>query len=137
MNKTFILASHGGLARGIYESIRLIMGEQQNVRMICAYEDGENTNISETVKEILDSVPAGDDTIVLTDIYGGSINNEFMKYCVGKKIFLVSGMNLPLVVQMLTSQSLGVEELIHTSIVEARKGIRDCGQINVTEEDDF
>lgn len=137
MKKTFVLASHGGMARGIYESVKLIMGEQENVKVICAYENGEDESISEAVKEILDSVPAGSDTIVLTDIYGGSINNEFMKYCVGKKIFLVSGMNLPLVVQMLTCQSLDADELVCTSIAEAREGIRDCCQVNMTEEEDF
>jgi len=137
MKKTFVLASHGGMARGIYESVKLIMGEQENVKVICAYENGEDESISETVKEILESVPAGSDTIVLTDIYGGSINNEFMKYCVGKKIFLVSGMNLPLVIQMLTCQSLGAAELVRTSIAEAREGIRDCCQVNMTEEEDF
>ena len=37
MERHYILASHGTFSQGIYDSIRIILGEKKNVHIITAY----------------------------------------------------------------------------------------------------
>ena len=41
-----------------------------------------------------------DEIIVATDIFGGSVNNEFLARMRKQNFWLVSGMNLPMIVQL-------------------------------------
>ena len=38
--KHYVLASHGGFSKGIYESIQIIIGEQPNIHIVQAFVDG-------------------------------------------------------------------------------------------------
>ena len=38
-----MLASHGNLAAGMLSSAEMVFGKQDNVSVICAYVDGEDT----------------------------------------------------------------------------------------------
>ena len=40
--------------------------------------------------------------VVMTDLFGGSVNNEFMNRLPGDDYFLIAGMNLPLVISVLS-----------------------------------
>ena len=42
----YVIASHGGFSKGIYESIKIIIGEQAGVDIITAFIDGKNDSIS-------------------------------------------------------------------------------------------
>ncbi len=47
------------------------------------------------MKEIIDALCDDEELIVTTDIFGGSVNNEFMKYLSKSNIHLIAGVNLP------------------------------------------
>ena len=47
----YVIASHGGFSKGIYESIKIIIGEQAGVDIITAFIDGKN-DIEVLVNEI-------------------------------------------------------------------------------------
>ena len=50
MERHYILASHGMFSQGIYDSIRIILGEKKHVHLITAYvKDGQD--ISDLIKE--------------------------------------------------------------------------------------
>ena len=44
--------------------------------------------MEESVRKYVDGIKEGDELIVLTDVFGGSVNNEFMKYIGRKKFFI-------------------------------------------------
>ena len=76
--KHYVLASHGGFSKGIYESIQIIIGEQPNIHIVQAFVEGNN-DITSLVEETLAAIPPEDEVIVCSDVFGGSVNNEFMK----------------------------------------------------------
>ncbi len=49
MKRHYIFASHGTLARGILDSVELILGKQQDIHTLCAYVD-ENQDVTGQVK---------------------------------------------------------------------------------------
>lgn len=126
--KKFIIATHGKFAEGIYNSMEIIIGKQNNVIALCAYTDGEN-DIKDKVKKLLDSYSLDDEIIVITDIFGGSVNNEFMSYKERKNLYLVSGLNLTLLLGMISSQDEPVEKMILDALEEAKNGMKFCNKL--------
>lgn len=102
--RQFIIASHAHFAAGINESVSLLSGERDNVRTLSMYVDGNNDLAAAAVK-MLDETPEGDDLVVCTDLFGGSVNNEFTSIVQRRpNTYLVTNMNLPLLIQLLFAE---------------------------------
>ena len=111
------MASHAHFASGIVESIGLLSGERENVHALSMYVDG-NEDLVKEAAAILDGFAADDEVVVCTDLFGGSVNNEFTKIVQTRpRTYLVTNMNLPLLIQLLFSEeSAPVEETIRTIV---------------------
>lgn len=123
--RKFLLASHGRLAEGIYNSLQIILGSNLNISTICAYVD-ENINLEQQIRSAVSDISIGDELIVITDLFGGSVNNEFMKYIEEDKIHLIAGLNLPLIIELLTRQEDNTVKLIEDSLKASKKSIMYC-----------
>lgn len=132
----YILASHGHFAQGIYESVQIILGKQDNVHIICGYVDG-NTDVKELIDEVMRQIPAEDAIIACSDLLGGSVNNELMKYIQRERFYLMTGMNLPLLMNLFLYQQEDPEELIQRVLGEVQGSITYCNRFieNENEED--
>lgn len=99
--RQFIIASHAHFAAGINESVSLLSGERDNVRTLSMYVDG-NDDIAAAARAMVEQTPEGDDLVICTDLFGGSVNNEFTKIVQERPgTYLVTNMNLPLLIQLL------------------------------------
>lgn len=126
MKRKFLIATHGIYAKGICNAAELIMGKQNNIFTLCAYTDG-NVEIKDKVKEIVSNIEEDEKLIVLTDIFGGSVNNEFMKYLNDERIYLITGANLPLVLELISSrEDKSTEKIIEEAIDLSREQIKYC-----------
>ena len=103
--RQFIIASHAHFAAGINESVSLLSGERDNVRTLSMYVDGNN-DLAAAAAKMLDETPEGDDLVVCTDLFGGSVNNEFTSIVQAHvpNTYLVTNMNLPLLIQLLFAE---------------------------------
>lgn len=102
--RQFIIASHAHFAAGINESVSLLSGERDNVRTLSMYVDGNN-DLAAAAAKMLDETPEGDDLVVCTDLFGGSVNNEFTAIVQRRpNTYLVTNMNLPLLIQLLFAE---------------------------------
>ncbi len=134
-----LLASHGKLADGIYSSLKIIMGEQNNIETLCAYME-EEFNLKQEISDRLKDLSDEDKLIVVTDIFGGSVNNEFMSNLNRKNLYLIAGLNLPLVMELINiSNENDLENLIMEAIENSKKSIQYCNLIirSNIEEDSF
>lgn len=111
-----------------------------NVSVICAYVDGED-DVSTRIKGFIDSIAPDDSWIIFTDLFGGSVNNEFMKYISNPQIRLIAGMNLALVI---TAMSISEMKNNAAEVEEELLGIADsvinfCSRtgIDSLEDDEF
>lgn len=102
--RQFIIASHAHFAAGINESVSLLSGERGNIRTLSMYVDGNN-DLAAAAAKMLDETPEGDDLVVCTDLFGGSVNNEFTSIIQRRpNTYLVTNMNLPLLIQLLFAE---------------------------------
>ena len=91
-----VLASHGRLAEGMKDTLGIILGELPDLTTLCAYVDPDVT------KDVLARKVPGEEMLVVTDLFGGSVNNEFMAALAENDFTLICGMNMPLLVEILS-----------------------------------
>lgn len=138
--RKYIIASHGRFAEGIYESVSMIIGKQDNVQILNCYTDG--IDAKSLVESAMALISGEDEVIVATDIFGGSVNNEFMKYLGRPNFHLIAGMNLPLLIQLFLSQNENTEEMIREILSDVGTSPKYCNEIQESvsyakKDDDF
>lgn len=134
--REYLLASHSNMAQGVKDSLELIMGKQENVYTICAYVQSDYDLESEIIKFM--KTHSYSELIVVTDLLGGSVNNEFLKLQSEFNYHLVTGLTLTLVLELVTSSDLSAKEAIDKAIFSARKALLNCAELTVSKsEDDF
>ena len=125
----FVMATHGTFAVGIKESIKLIAGEFKNLKALSCYMK-EDSNLKDEIDKIL-LEGKGEEIIVVTDIFGGSVNNAFVERIPeNKNLFVISGLNLPLMLELLGEYEdySSAENLIINSISNTNDSIHFCNQ---------
>lgn len=137
--KKVVLISHGYMARGIVSSVELILGKQDNLDYLSAYVEDEPPFENELKKIIEGNIE--NELIILTDLLGGSVNNEVISMVDGKEnIHLITGMNLILVISILLAEESNLGEQINQIIDESKKGIIYFNDPNIMQDeglDDF
>lgn len=117
----FVLASHGKLAEGMRDSIHLILGKSLDIRTICAYTQGPDDVIKE-IEQMFEAFAEEDKVIVMTDLFGGSVSSAFASLLPGRKFWLVTGVSLGLVAElMLMKEEDNIEENIEAALENNRK----------------
>ncbi|WP_066496857.1 PTS sugar transporter subunit IIA [Abyssisolibacter fermentans] len=104
--KKFILASHGNLAAGILDSAQMIIGKQENVSVFSLKQGEHPQDIADEIKKMILASP-NDDFIIATDIMGGSVQQALSQLVKLDHVYLVTGMNLLMVLELF---SMGDEE---------------------------
>ena len=100
MKTKIIIASHGRFAEGIMDSLKMIAGEQDHVEPLCAYID-RSVDYSARIRQLVaDHDYEKQALLVITDLLGGSVNNEFMRFTEDYPFYLVSGLNLSLLLEL-------------------------------------
>lgn len=137
MKKKLLIATHSVFADGIKNAMELVTGEQNSVSTLCAYTN-DMTEVETPIKKIIDALCDDEELIVTTDIFGGSVNNEFMKYLSKSNIYLIAGVNLPLLFELIMNlESENTVQMIETAVKNARKQLQYCNpliQCSIIEE---
>ena len=119
--RKFIIATHGTLAAGVKSSLDIIIGEMENVFLVQAYVD-ENSSVEEELKAILKQVDDNEDLVIFSDILGGSVTNQMLQHALRPNVYIVSGFNLPLVIEIILSDTgTPLNEIIEESIANAKE----------------
>ena len=121
--RKFLIATHGSFAAGIKSSLEMIIGSTENVYIIQAYTESNKT-ITDELDEIMQKVSENDELIIFTDLAGGSITNQVLQTALKKNVYIIAGVNLPLLLDVVLSDpEVPVSEVIETGISNARDQI--------------
>ena len=119
-----IIATHDHLADSLLKTAESILGKQQGVKTmnIEPGATGLQEKIEAFAKTFLDEV---DELVWLVDMFGGT-PFRYASYCVinDSRQYLVTGVNLPMVLQALVNQELPADELTKQLEIEAKQTIR-------------
>lgn len=119
MNKYFLI-SHNEYAQGLKNALEMITGKQENLFAFGLMPGGHP---DELISQIEEKIGEEDKVIILGDIAGGSMCNAAMRLTQKSNVSLVSGMNLPLAMEIILMQPSTKAEL-DKILSSAREGIR-------------
>lgn len=97
--KKVLLLTHGHMASGIKNTVSILLGNADHLDTIDAYVDEKN--ISDQLDAYFASLEENDQLIALCDLMGGSTYQQFVVRYDRKNMFVIAGINLALVLELL------------------------------------
>lgn len=103
--------------------------------MIDAYLDQHS--VDEKLDEFFQSIPETEQVIMLSDLYGGSVNQKMYLRLSRPNTFLIAGMNLALVLQLLLKTEPLNHDRLKELVEESRMALTLVELQSNSEEKDF
>jgi fructoselysine/glucoselysine PTS system EIIA component len=164
ITRKFLIATHGQFARGVKSSLEIIIGQTENLFLIEAYVE-ENKGIESEMEAILKNMGEHDELIVFTDLLGGSITNQVLRFTQGvpgskqgvpgskqgvpgskqgvpgstqgRNVHVISGFNLALLIEVLMADTgMAAPEVIESAIANAREQMAYVNKLMTSHNDD-
>ena len=132
--RKYIIATHGYMAYGINTTLNMLIGEQENLTVVNAYTDECKDPVPEFEK-IIEENPE-DDIVIMTDLFGGSVNNNAMQMIKSERVHVGTGINLAVVISIVMSDSnTSTKQVIEEAIAGAKDMLIYCNEL-VTDSND-
>ena len=133
-----IFASHGGLSKGMKDSVSMIVGDLAKDVETYSLLPGQNPEdfYQELYKDVKDSE---EQFLILCDIKGGSVHTALSKLAVLDNVMVFSGMNMGLaldVVMKSLNGTLGLD-VVNDLLTSAKEGMTVMNGMSNEDDEDF
>lgn len=118
----FILATHSDFSLGMKNTVKMLTGIDEQVSAFSLYEGDSVKNLRRSIEIQIDNYKKDDKILIITDIPGGSVNNILLDKVENENIFLLSGLNLPLILNLVLLPEIN-KESIESTIEISREAI--------------
>jgi mannose/fructose/sorbose-specific phosphotransferase system IIA component len=109
----FILASHGQYACSALETLEMIAGKQHKMTALSLQYGEGIEEFLEKYEQVITGFP-NSVFVIFTDIFGGTPSNAALQLLFAKEdIQIFSGFNLPLLLEVATTDLQTIEEVTH------------------------
>ncbi|MDP8221853.1 MAG: PTS sugar transporter subunit IIA [Candidatus Lernaella stagnicola] len=96
-----VLVAHGGLPKELLETTQLIIGEKLPAISIVSITGVEKPDeIRLQIQNAITQVDTGEGVLMFTDMFGGTPSNIALSFLKEDTVEVVSGVNLPMLVEM-------------------------------------
>ena len=120
--KQILIATHGKMASGIRYTAELIVGKMDEITTIDAYVTPED-NVEKRFEEYF-AQHENDRIFVFTDLMGGSVNQKLLGYSQKENVTLITGTNLPVLMQVMMADDDVTEDEIQEFIDDSREELQ-------------
>lgn len=133
-----ILATHGSVSISMLEAAEMLAGKQERVRTLTLMSDkGIDAFEAEFISAYDELAAAYDHVVVLCDVYGGSPFNVVSRaQLAGRPSTAFTGLNLPVLIDLLFSGSLTPEEVRSHVYAAHAEALKEISAILVEEDDE-
>jgi len=117
-----VIISHGQLATELLNAAEMIAGP---LPLATAVSIGWHDNAETARQHIADAIakhPASQGVIVMTDMFGGTPSNLAMTFLADKRVELVTGVNLPMIIKFANLRGEG------RSLRDVARALGECGR---------
>ncbi|WP_224816986.1 PTS fructose transporter subunit IIA [Hasllibacter sp. MH4015] len=118
-----VIVAHGGLALELQRATEHVVGRQDAMISISVGAEDDRSTRTREICDAADQVDQGQGVVVVTDMYGGSPSNLSLLACQPANRKILSGMNLPMLVKLVKSRNLPVEEAVNRAAEAGRRYI--------------
>jgi mannose PTS system EIIA component len=108
-----VIVTHCRLAEELICAAQLVVGEELKQFQAVSVEPKDGSEaIREKILTVIRKVDSGKGVLILTDMYGGTPSNISLSFLEDKKIEVITGVNLPMLLKLATYQeNLDLEQL--------------------------
>lgn len=126
--RKYVIATHGKMAEGIRSTLEIIVGPQENLICINGYTEEFPEPVSE-MKRIVEENQE-DEVVFMTDLLGGSINNNAVSLMDQEKVYVVTGINLAAVISLVMSDpDQDTAEAVREAVESSREMMVYCNEM--------
>ncbi len=116
----FVIATHATLAQGFTETIHFFYSDMENIRFVNAYVKSQE--FEKELRTVLEDIRE-DNVVVLTDVAGGSVNQVATRLMSEYGFHLVSGINLPMLLDLMSESEDVGESAIRSAMESGHDGM--------------
>lgn len=122
MSRKVLIATHGELARGFKSAVQILVGTSYDIETINAYIPEEPDDYTPRIRAFIDGIGAGDEGVIFTDLFGGSVNQKVIQTYQGTRdnVFLVTETNLMTIIAVLLEGRPLSETVMEEIVSQAR-----------------
>lgn len=114
-----LLVTHGNLGQELLNTAQKIIGEDiVNAKALSVGWNDQMTEITNKLSNILKELEQGDGILILTDMFGGTPSNVSFSFYGERKIEVITGANLPMVIKLLNHRKQYPLEALAKLVVE-------------------
>jgi PTS system mannose-specific IIA component len=124
-----IIAAHTDYASALLRTTEFILGPLGDCTSISV---NAALDVSETVQRLDDAVQLldkGEGVLILTDMFGGTPTNLSLALLNTRKVEVVTGVNLPMIIKAFSARALPLKELAELAGEAGRQGIVVAGEV--------
>ncbi|NLW15596.1 MAG: PTS sugar transporter subunit IIA [Erysipelothrix sp.] len=122
-----LIVTHGPLASALVETSNMIMGSDSNISTLSLLEGVDPEVYKEEVHKMIDDIYNENGLIILADLYGGTPANivlsKLFELGFPNDILTYSGVNLPLLLEVVAMSSNGTIESIKNNISQVKSDL--------------
>jgi len=124
-----VVATHGKLAEEMVRTAEAVVGKLAQIAAVSVV--ATEPDVRCRVEDAIRSVDQGDGVLLLTDLLGGSPTNLCLSFLTERKVEVVTGVNLPMLLK------LGVLRASGKPIVEVAHDLAEAGQKSIGHASDL
>ncbi|MFQ6942803.1 PTS system fructose IIA component [Collinsella intestinalis] len=132
-----IIATHGGLSKGMLDSLHMVAGGAADGIETYSLEFGQNPN--DYYEELRERIAATEEQfIIMCDIKGGSVHNALFRLTELPNVVIFSGLTMGMALEIALTAREGLDaDAAHRVLDAAREGVTVAfGGAPVEEEED-
>ena len=121
-----VVITHGKLAEELISSVKFVVADKSAVKMEGVSLDPreEFETFSQRIKNTIKRIDDGDGVLLVTDMFGGTPSNVSLTFLEEKKVEVISGVNLPMLLKLATiSSKLTLDEVVKIAESAGRDNI--------------
>ena len=125
-----VIATHGRLAEEMVRTAEGVVGKLTQVLAVAV--DAANPDIRGQLKEAIRTVDTGEGVLLLTDLLGGSPTNLCVSFLTERKVEIVTGVNLPMLLKLETVRQGPARPIAAVAQELAEAGRKAIGHVSET-----
>ena len=125
-----IIAAHGELGEGLINSAKMIVGPIKKIRSVVLREGESPETFRDEIREAVRSLDCEGGTMILLDLFGGTPSNVCAVLTREMNIEVVSGVNLPMLLEVLLKRDEhNLRELREIAVEAGKRGIVSINEV--------
>lgn len=124
MSVGLVMVTHGHIGAAMLEvAVRMLGHCPLRVEILQVGGDADPDELREQARQRIEAVDQGEGVLLLTDMYGGTPSNVARSLSDGKRVCMIAGLNLPMLIRILNYAQLEADDLAAKAISGGRDGI--------------